>query len=548
MEVLKKIKMIKTEAKEKILYTPVKKLNDAVPLWLCFPSSYMIGMSSLGFLGLFRILDENKKCLPERVFTNTEKTRHNTKNVEMMGFSFSFEFDFLGIFTLLEKYSIPFRSSDRSDDHPLIFAGGPVLTANPEPFADFFDFIIIGDGEDVISEIIDLYYDLRFKKTKKEILSELAKKQGVYVPSLYDVEYNNDNSIKKFSSKGQEVSEKIVKRHTINLENYNYSPIVTEKSYFSNTFLIEVARGCPQKCSFCLASYLNFPCRYPDLNEILKAIDKGVEKDYKLGLLGALIASHPKFDEICGYILQKRKQKEFEVSVSSLRADKITPLAVKMLVECGQKTSTIAVESGSERLRTLINKNLSSQEIKESVKIARENGLAGMKIYGMIGLPTETTDDITEFIELLKELKFNNKNFALTLSTSSFVPKANTPFQWFGREETKSLNVKNEYLKKELHQLGIKYRPTSLKWDYIQGIISRGDRRISVILEKVYKYKGSIGSFSRSYKEAVEDDKIYIPEFDWYALRNIPFDEILPWNYIDTGISKEHLIKDQKVL
>ncbi|MDD3014028.1 MAG: radical SAM protein [Candidatus Gastranaerophilales bacterium] len=532
---------------EKFIYSPVPKDKDAIPLWFCFPSTYMIGMSSLGYLALFRIFDQNKGIYPERIFTDTENTIHNPKEIELAGFSFSFELDFLGVFKILSKYNIPFRAKDRTNDHPIIFGGGPVLTANPEPYADFFDVINLGDGEEVLTELVNAYKEVRYLQNRREKLEHLAKIRGVYVPSLYNVEYNSDDTIKSYTRNNPKTPEILTKRCIETLTDCVYTPILTKKTMFSDMFLIETSRGCPRRCAFCLASYLNLPSRYPDFKSIINSIDIGLNNTHKIGLLGALITEHPEFDRICEHILFKRKEKKFELSVSSLRADKITPLMIKTLVEGGQKNTTIAIEAGSERLRKVINKNLSEEEIRSSIKIARENGLSGLKIYGMIGLPTETQEDIAELVNLMNKLKKENKGFKLTLSISSFVPKAHTPFQWEVREDTKDIEKKNDFLKKELHKLGIEFKPTSVKWDYVQAVLSRGDRRLSPLLEKVYEYNGSLGSWGRSYKEFKDGQEC--PSYDWYALRKRDYNEILPWDFIDVGIDKQILIKEhQKVI
>jgi radical SAM superfamily enzyme YgiQ (UPF0313 family) len=530
--------MIKT-IDEKYLYTPSNKENDSVKLWLSFPANYNIGMSALGYLSLFKIFDTNPKANPEKIFTDTEKTAHNINEVSLFGFSFSFEFDFINIFKILEKYKIPLYAKDRDANYPLIFAGGPAVSANPEPFAEFFDFIIIGDGENS-NEIIELIYDNKHL-SREETLQRLSELDGIYVPSFYDFEYNEDFSIKSISCN------KKVKKITKKDLDCMFSPIVTENTMFSNNCLIEIARGCPQKCAFCLASYANLPFRYPKYEQIIEAVNQGISKAGKIGLLGALVSAHPQFDDITDYISDKLDNENFEVSISSLRADRINPKIIKMLVKAGQKTSTIAIEAGSQRLRDFINKKLSEEQIFDSVKTARDNGLSGLKIYSMIGLPSETMEDIQELCELMKNLQKEFKGFSLTLSSSSFVPKANTPFQWYGREDLKTLEEKNEYLKKHLHMGGIKYRPTSIKWDNIQALLSRGDRRLGELLIEFCQHSASLGSINRAYKNCTERTQ-NLPPFEWYVNRTIPTNELLPWELIEQDFSKEDLVNELKRL
>jgi len=528
---------------EKFVYKPAAKNHDAVPMWFCFPSTYMIGMCSLGYLHLFRLFDENPDISPERIFTDTEKPKQNIKNVEILGFSVSFEFDFQGIFSILQKHNIPFRAKDRNENHPLIFGGGPVLTANPEPFADFFDIIAVGEGEELLNEMMSTYKEVR-NLSKKEQLLRLSTIEGLYIPALYDVEYNSDGTIKSISPNSPEAPETIKKRYIKNLNESLYSPIITDKSVFPGMFLVETARGCPKKCNFCLASWLTLPSRYPCCESVIETIEKGLQYSDKIGLLGALITEHPDFDKICEYILDKREnykkeEKKFEISVSSLRIDKITPLIIKTLVACGQKQATISVEAGSERLRSRIGKNLSEEDIKKGVKIAHENGLTGLKVYGMIGLPSETQEDIEELANLMIKLKKENKGFNLTLSVCSFVSKAQTPFQREERPDEKIITQRSNYLRKELNKNKVLYKPTSIKWDYVQAIISRGDRRHSFVLEKVNELGGTLGNFSKAYKEVIRENGI--PESDWFALRKREYSELLPWELIDTGVNKEAL-------
>jgi len=298
----------KSITEEKFLYNPIPKEKDAVPVWLCFPSTYMVGMCSLGYLSIFKVLDQNKDIYPERLFIDTEKTYHHIKEVEMIGFSFSFELDFLNIFKTLKKYNIPLRAADRTDEHPIIFGGGPVLSANPEPYADFFDLITIGEGENKTLELINTYREVR-NNSKKEKLLKLSKLSSVYVPSFYDVEYNSDDTIKSFKANINEAPD-IINKECVELTQSMSTPILTDKAVFSNMFLVETARGCPRKCRFCIASYLTLPARYPKYEHIINAIDLGLNYTSKIGLLGALITEHPDFTRFANLFLKKEKKQK----------------------------------------------------------------------------------------------------------------------------------------------------------------------------------------------------------------------------------------------
>lgn len=520
---------------EKFLYPRELSKNSDINIWMAFPAIYSFGMSSLGYMSIFKTLDMRSEYFVERIFTDTQTTAIPFNKVDIMGFSFSFEIDFLGMFKIFDKYNIPYMAKDRSEDIPLIFAGGPVLTANPEPFCEFFDFIIIGDAENIDTDLIDKIKDNK-NLSKLEILSKLSEIKGIYVPSLST--YSHNCGTMKLNGKPLEI-EKI----SCGLTQCITTPVLSEKSFFSDTFVIEIARGCSQRCGFCLASYLNLPTRFAPVEEIKAEIDKGLEHTNKLALLGALISAHPQFDEICEYILDKKKQiPELELSVSSLRADTISPLVIKTLVECGQKNSTIAIEAGSERLRKVINKNLTEEQIFNTVKIASENGLTGLKIYAMIGHPTETTDDIDELINLAKRLKKSYKTFDFTFSFATFVPKAQTPFQFCEREDNKTLEKKYEYLKKQFHQLGIKIRTSSVKWDYYQALLSRGDRRLAPYLIEVYKEGANLGAFKQVYKKFRL--KKQLPPSDDFAIKGINPEKISAWDFIKLNPGKENLVKE----
>lgn len=519
---MKKASCVGLKMNNSDIYLYEKQLSkDAdYTVWMAFPGPEAFALSSLGYLWMFKAVDELPDVNIEMISTDSKTTRFMKEDVNIIGFSFTFDTDFLIIFSMLEKNAIPLKYSERTEDMPLIFAGGPVVSANPMPYKDFFDFMVIGDGEDTNLNIVKLCKENK-DKPKSEILQILSKVEGIYVPSL-------DNR----------PVEKITKR----LESCVYTPIISENAFFKNTFIIEMARGCANRCGFCLASYMNLPLRSVPYDDVISAIEVGLEHTDKIALLGAQISAHPKFNEIFEYIDEKIKNgRKIEMSVSSLRVDAIKPKIVKTLVAAGQKNVTLAIEAGSDRLRSVINKNLKEEQIFNAVKIAVENGLKGLKFYGMIGLPTETDEDINALINLAAKIKKLYKGFDITFGFSSFVPKPNTPFQWIGREDTKSLEKKAQYLKKEMHKIGVSVSVSSIKWDYWQAVLSRGDECFTDFLIDVYRYGGKLGDF----KNAARKNNI---NADFYAYERFEFDKDLPWDFINVKPGKEFLISECKRL
>ncbi len=523
---------------EEFLYTRANSGNADFNIWTAFPAVKNFAMASLGFLSVFKRLDVNENYRVERIFADTQTTQLPYNKVDLIFFSFTFEFDFLQVLSIYDKFNIPYKASQRDDSHPIIIAGGPVMCANPEPFCEFFDAIMVGDAEKSDREVVDLIRTNR-EDSKVKILSLLSEVEGMYIPSLSEF----DEKTRKTTKDGKEF---FIQRRTAKLEECIATPILTENSFFKRTYVIEVARGCPRRCGFCLASYMTLPTRHPSFDDIIKHIEFGLKHTDKIALLGALISSHPDYDKICSYIYEKAQNEKFELSVSSLRADLISDISVKMLVACGQKHSTIAIEAGSERLRKVINKNLSDSQIRNAAEVCKNNGLKGLKIYAMIGLPTETQEDLEALIALIKSLKTEFKGFDLSLSFASFVPKAQTPFQFARREDNKTLEKKYEFLKKQFAKIGVNISTSSVKWDYYQALLARGDRRLTDYLIEVYKQGANLGAFKSVYKDFYKQNKL--PESDFFALRQIDTSENLPWEYITSCIKKEGLIQEYERL
>lgn len=493
---------------EKYLYNS-NISKDGYNFLMAYPACEAFAMSSLGYLWLYKIADGMEGISPKRIYTDSDEVYNNP---DALAFSLSFDFDFMGVFEILEKYKISLLSSERTENTPLIFAGGPVITTNPEPYKNIFDFMIIGDGESVFIKALEI---LKLKESKKRTLELLSKIEGVYVPYI---------------------SETVVKA-TEKLNSVIYTPILSDKSYFKDTFIIEVARGCMNRCAFCTASYLNLPFRNYEYEKIIEAIDLGLNYTNKIALLGAQISAHPDFIKIMQYLKTKIDNGlDIELGISSLRTDSVTPELIKILVAGKQKTSTIAIEAASERLRKFINKNLKEEQILDAVKISRENGLKGLKIYSMIGIPTETQEDIDEFIRLAKKIKEQNKGFEITFSFSTFVPKPQTPLQWAGREDTKTLEKKQKYLEKELAKLGIGSKFSSPKWDYWQTLLSRADENLTDFMISVYKNGGKNGAYKSALKSLDTAQLKAITGFD--------FAERLPWDIIENYPTKQLLINE----
>lgn len=509
---------------EIFLYPQNKTDKTKLNVWCAFPAVYNFGMSSLGYLTVFKYIDTIEGTNTERIFTDTKTTLIKSSDVDLLTFSFSFELDYIGILSILEKYNIPFLSKERDENHPIIYAGGPVVSANPEPFAEIFDFIMIGDAEPAITQVIELLIKEK-NKTKKEKLELLKKIEGIYVPSMPEA----------------------VRKITANSEKCTYTTILSDKSLFPNTFIIEIERGCPQKCGFCMTSYINNPVRFFPFEDIIEKIELGLKYTNKIALLGALVCAHPKIDDISQYIIEKiLSGQNIEVSVSSLRADYVSDKILKMLHLAGQRTGTIAIEAGSERLRNTINKNLKNEDIINTINKMAEYGFSGAKLYGIIGLPTETYDDLDEFVDLCKKIKKQHKNFNLIPSFSTFVPKAQTPFQYAQREDIKSLERKNEYIKKQFAKIGIKARTSSAKWDYIQTLLSLGNRELTPYLIEVYKKGASLGAFKSVYKEFEKNKKNLLKENEIVQEKSLT--NPLPWNFIEYPYRKFSLENEYKRL
>lgn len=522
---------------EYLLFTPAVPESNAIPTIFAFPNEYSVGITSLGYQIVWATLAMRSDLQVSRLFTDINEPL--PQQPELLGFSLSWELDYVNILNILESLEIPIRAKNRSaKNHPIVFGGGPVLTANPEPFADFFDVILLGDGENLLGDFIEAYKAVR-GADKQAQLKYLAQVPGVYIPSLYEVIYESaDGAIKSIEAIEKDIPA-LVQKQTYRGNTLSASTVVTEKAAWENIFMVEVVRSCPEMCRFCLASYLTLPFRTASLEgSLIPAIEKGLTVTKRLGLLGASVTQHPEFESLLDYLNQS-KYDDVRLSIASVRTNTVTEKLAKILSNRDTKSITIAVESGSDRLRKIINKKLANDEIIEAAVNAKSGGLKAIKLYGMVGLPGEEVEDLDATVEMILALKKAAPGLKLSFGCSTFVPKSHTPFQWFGVNSQSEKRLK--FLEKQLHSKGIDFRPESYKWSVMQGLISRGDRRLSRLLELVRNYGDSLGSYKRAFKELGGE----LPELNFYVFDDWDLAQVLPWNHIQGPLPgatlKKHL-------
>ena len=521
-------------ASERLLFTPATPDAGAIPTIFAFPNEYSVGITSLGYQVVWATLAMRSDIQVSRLFTDCHEPLPGRP--ELLGYSLSWELDYVNILNLLEFLEIPVKSAERSSDHPLVFGGGPVLTANPEPFADFFDVILLGDGENLLGNFIDAYKEVRTADRKTQ-LRRLAQVPGIYVPSLYEVIYHDlTGAIASIHPIDTEIPAKVEKQ-TYRGNTLSASTVVTEKAAWENIYMVEVVRSCPEMCRFCLASYLTLPFRTASLEDsLIPAIKRGLEVTDRIGLLGASVTQHPEFEQLLDFLSQPQYE-NVRLSIASVRTNTVTQKLAETLAKRDTRSITIAVESGSERLRQIINKKLTNEEIIQAAINAKAGGLKSLKLYGMVGVPGEEMSDVEQTVAMMRDIKKVVPGLRLTLGCSTFVPKAHTPFQWFGVNPDAEKRLK--FLQKQLKPQGMEFRPESYNWSVIQALISRGDRRLSPLLELTRHYGDSVGSFRRAFKEL----RGQLPELNFYVHADWSTDQILPWSHLQGPLPQATLLK-----
>jgi radical SAM family uncharacterized protein len=522
--------------------TVYKPHNGRISFALAFPNTYRLGMSALGFQLVYGMLNAMPDVVCERVFLPEQadmdqmaKSRTPLFGMEsqtpvgefdVLGFSIAFEIDYVNMLRMLSMSGLPLLAWERDESHPLVIAGGPCATFNPEPIAEFVDVFLIGEAEDAIPDIVET---LRFagNHSRLELLHELAKIEGVYVPRFYLHKWGPDGLIEGLDVIGG-APERVKRRVTKDLDAHNAGSVVlTPNTEFADLALAEAIRGCGRKCRFCAAGYIDLPPRPREV--------KLPEGGRRVGLVGSAVFDHPGAAAICEAITDQGR----EFSVSAIRIETLTPRLAELMRKGGQETITIAPEAGTERLRTSINKMITDEDVMFAARAAVDAGFKRARLYFMAGLPTETDEDTEAIGDLARRIAGEFPTLSLQMSVSCYVPKPWTPFQWVPMASQRELSRKLSIIRKSTagdRRLGL--NTESPRLSIIQGWLSRGDRRLAPALVNTLAH----GNYAKGIAEAGLD-----PAF--YAHRERGFEEFLPWDHLDLGVTKDFLWQEyQKAL
>ena len=543
----------------------------------CFPDTYEIGMSNLGLKILYGALNELDYVWCERAFAPwpdmEEKMRQNNiplftleskdeiKEFDIMAISMQYELCYTTAINMIDLAGIPVFAKDRKESDPIILGGGP-CAYNPEPVADFFDIFSIGEGEEALCELANLYTEMKNSGnyTKSAFLREASHLEGFYVPSLYEVSYNEDGTISSFEPKYDDVPKKVVKRviSDLNTSYFPLKPIMPYIETVHDRIMLETFRGCIRGCRFCQAGMIFRPVREKSA-EVLNSQALEVYKNTgynEISLTSLSISDYSCLHEATDLLLDWTNEKKVNLSLPSLRADSFTRELMRKISGVRSSGLTFAPEAGTQRLRDAINKNLYEKDLLNAVRLAFEGGKSQVKLYFMNGLPTETYEDIegistlasTVVDEYYKTEGRSRRPVSVTVSVSCFVPKPHTPFQWEGQDSLESLRQKQMFLAEKITDKKIRYNWHEAKVSRLEAVFSKGNRRLSAAIYEAQKRGIIFDAWDEyfSYERWLEVFSDLGIDMDFYANRKMSYDEILPWDVIDIGVSKSFMISENK--
>jgi radical SAM superfamily enzyme YgiQ (UPF0313 family) len=524
-----------------------KPHTDKLRIALCFPNTYFVGMSNLGLQTMYRLFNEQPDIVCERVFLPpkqelqsllasgarivTLESQTPVSDFDVFAFSVSFEWDYTNVLTMLRLAGLPLRAEDRTLHHPLVVVGGAVTFVNPEPLALFADVIAAGEGEVLVPSFLEA---VNASTSRPELLRGLATRRGFYIPSFYDVEYAADGSILRYLPKEGTGAPPLVKKAAVKTTAALDPPstsIFTPDTEFGSRFLVEVVRGCANLCRFCWAGYNYLPVRAFPTERILQLARAARPHSTRAGLVSIALCDHPDIE----HILRSLKDMGYSISPASLRLDDLTPTIVSLLRDSGERTLTIAPETGSDRLRRVINKTVTNDEILEKAELIFASGIENLKLYYMIGLPSETDEDLVAIRDLtlqlreimLRHAKVRGRIGRIIASVNPLVPKPGTTYQWMAMERSDIIEQKMKRLRTLVSGIdNVYFNIKSERHSYYQALLSLGDRRVAPAIEAAER---NGGQWRRAVDEAGVDG-------DFYIFRDRSGDAMLPWDIIDGGM------------
>lgn len=537
----------------------------------CFPDVYEVGMSHLGTRILYHTINERTDTYCERVFAPwpdmeaelrknniplmTLETKDPLTKFDMLGFTLQYEMSYTNVLNMLNMAGITYRASERGEDEPIITAGGP-CAYNPEPLYDIVDFFEIGEGEEVMNEVLDVYKKYKGKGKKKEFLREISKIQGIYVPSLYDVTYNEDGTIKEFKPKYDDVPAKVKKRIINNFDKVEFplDMIVPYSEIVHDRVVLETSRGCTNGCRFCQAGMIYRPVREKTTNTLLEQTRKMLDATgyQEVSLASLSICDYSDIQSLVSKLILEHGKKNVGVALPSIRVDAFSVDLIKEIQKVRKTGLTFAPEAGSQRMRDIINKGLTEERILEATKNAFESGWSTIKLYFILGVPYEEIEDAAGIGELAEKMAAvyydihkdkRAKGLKINVSTSILVPKPFTPFQWAPMARPEEVWQKIDAVKGAIKTRAIHYSYHEQKTSFMEAVFARGDRRTCELLIKAYEKGAKFDGWSEYFdyelwKEAMKECNI---DEEFYVYRERSYEEILPWDFIDIGVNRRYL-------
>ncbi|WP_300902572.1 TIGR03960 family B12-binding radical SAM protein [uncultured Clostridium sp.] len=544
----------------------------------CFPDVYEVGMAHLGTRILYHTINERKDTYCERVFAPwpdmealmrendiklfTLETKTELDKFDMLGFTLQYEMSYTNILNMLDMSGITIRASERGEDEPIIMAGGP-CAYNPEPLYDIVDFFEIGEGEEMMNDVLEVYakHKANGKVNKKEFLREISKISGIYVPSLYDVTYNEDGTIKEFKPKYDDVPAKVKKRIVNDFDSVAFPDemIVPYTEIVHDRVVLETARGCTNGCRFCQAGMIYRPVREKTTNTLLEQARKALKATGydEVSLSSLSICDYSNIQNLISSLILEHEQNKVGIALPSIRVDAFSVDLIKEIQKVRKTGLTFAPEAGSQRMRDIINKGLTEERILEAAKSAFESGWSTIKLYFILGLPYETTEDaagIGELAEKMADVYFGipkdvrNKGLKITVSTSILVPKPFTPFQWAPMARPEIVAERIKAVRDSIKSRSIVYNYHEQEVSFMEAVFARGDRRTCDVLIKAFEKGAKFDGWSEYFNMDIWNEAIsecnLDPEF--YVYRERDYDEILPWDFIDIGVNRKYLERENE--